>query len=272
MKNFDVIIGNPPYQRPKHQEGNHNNKPMWLSFLKLYTELLKKDGYVSVLVPGQVVKSTQWNQPGKGLKALEGLNITALKTGEEQYFDVASTISRVSGFNGQKQRKILVNGEIIADLSKRPWLPAVQCPEAYSILDKVSSLANNFEFVIQTSAYENKQHHGVDTSFGMYRMNHYYGYKTYLRCDREEKNLLWLSMECENKQKAEGLRDLMRSKLFTALRRITFFEPNTSFGILNGFTYNDDCLGASDDEIYSIYGLTTSEIAFVESLQKKPTR
>lgn len=272
MKQFDVIIGNPPYQRPKHQEGNHNNKPMWLSFLSLYKELLKKDGYLSVLVPGQVVKSTQWNQPGKGLKVLEGFNITALKTGEEQYFDVASTISRVSGFNGQKQGKILVNGSITADLTKRPWLPAVQCPEAYSILDKVSSLQHNFKFVIQTSAYENKQRHGDDTSFGMYRMNHYYGYKSYLRSDRQEKNLLWLSMECENKEKADGLRDLMRSKLFTALRRITFYEPNLAYGILNGCTYNEDCLGAPDGLLHALYGLSEAEVELVESLQQKKAR
>ena len=38
---FDVIIGNPPYQRPKHAEGNKDNRPLWISFLKLSGELLR---------------------------------------------------------------------------------------------------------------------------------------------------------------------------------------------------------------------------------------
>lgn len=241
---------------------------MWLSFLGLNKELLKKDGFMNILVPGQVTKSTQWFIPGKGIKALEGFNITSLKTGEEAHFDVITTVTRVKGFNGQKQKSIEINGEFTTDLNTRPWLPAIQNKEAYSILDKVSSLSNRFEFLIQTSAFENKQRHGNETSFGMYRMNHYYGYHTYLREERVEKNLLWLSMECGSREKAEALRDLMRTKLFTALRRITFYEPNTSYGILNGFTYNDECLGVGDKEVYAAYGLTELEIDFVESLQK----
>ena len=60
---------------------------------------------------------------------------------------------------------------------------------------------------------------------------------------------------------------LTHSKLFTAFRRLTFYEPNYAFHFLNGLTYPDD-IPTTDEEVFAAYGLTQAEIDFVESWQK----
>lgn len=48
MKDFDVILGNPPYQDSKNKNKAH---PLWVKFIERSFQLLKKDGYLSFISP-----------------------------------------------------------------------------------------------------------------------------------------------------------------------------------------------------------------------------
>jgi hypothetical protein len=59
----------------------------------------------------------------------------------------------------------------------------------------------------------------------------------------------------------------MESKLFTAFRQLTFYEPNFAHLLLSGLTF-PNLIPTTDDEVFAAYGLTQKEIDFVETLQK----
>lgn len=266
---FDVLIGNPPYQRPKHSEGNKDNRPLWIDFLSKCGELLANGGHMSLLVPGQVVKTTRWTERGKGLKSLEWGNVTGIRTEVEKHFSVGTSIYQVTATTGRQGRETLINDEIKVDFTKQPWLPTEVTADSLSLVSKISSHDNNFRFKLCPSL------DGIeDQSIGMYRMNQDYGYSVEITSKRrktkangEPLKLMWLNMDCESAEQAENLKRLMKSKLFTALRRLTFYEPNYSHLFINGMTYPNQ-IPHTDEEIYTAYGLTKSEIKFVEKFQK----
>ena len=266
---FDVIIGNPPYQRPKHAEGNKDNRPLWLEFLSKCGELLVDGGHMSLLVPGQVAKTTRWSEPGKGLKALKWGNITSIQTDAHKHFNVGTSIYHVTATKEKQSKKTLIDGKVEVDLTDRPWLPTIVTPDSLSIIDKVSLHANNLCFKLCPDL------DGIeDQSILMYRMNQDYGYSAEITSKRrktkangEPLKLMWLNMDCGTPEQAENIKRLMRSKLFTALRRLTFYEPNYAHLFINGITYPDQ-IPHSDEEVYKAYKLTESEITLVESLQK----
>lgn len=259
---FDVIIGNPPYQRPKHAEGNKDNRPLWLDFLKRGGELLNEGGWMSLLVPGQVAKSTRWDEAGKGFKALEWGNITSIKTGMEDYFNVGSLISQVTVTTG-KQGLIDVNGREV-DIKARPWLPLNPSPEAFAILDKISSQANQFDFKLGLGT----ERIDPELSIGFWRLNQNYGFTPQFSSERDlTKKMMWIGCDVSSHEDGEKLIKLLKSKLFTAFRRITFYEPNYAHLLLSRLTF-PDVIPTEDSDIYKVYGLTPSEIEFVESFSK----
>jgi len=53
---FDVVIGNPPYQRPR--EVRNVGAPLWPDFIEKSTALVKDGGYVSFVVPSTWMKKS----------------------------------------------------------------------------------------------------------------------------------------------------------------------------------------------------------------------
>ena len=265
---FDVIIGNPPYQKPKKNESDGKNPhPLWLDFLKKTGDLIKDGGYTSMLVPASVAKTTRWAEPGRGFKSLSWGQITEIKTGLERFFSVGTEISNIVATTGN-QGIIKVNGEIDVDPLKRPWLPVRHDVEAFSLIEKIASQNNNFTF--QTTADFSAE----ERSFGLYRMNQDHGFSTQITSERrktkangEPLKLMWINMECASRGEAEKLMKLTHSKLFTAVRRLTFYEPNYAHLFLRGLTYPDQ-IPTSDEDVYKAYGLTEQEITYVETFQK----
>jgi hypothetical protein len=257
---FDVIIGNPPYQRPKHAEGNKDNRPLWIDFLTRTGELLVDGGWSSLLVPGQVAKSTRWDEVGKGFKALEWGNITSIQTGIEEWFNVGSKISQVTMTTGP-QGLVSVNGHLV-DITERPWLPTVCTPEAFSILDKISSQSNRFNFKLGLA----NDPLTSEWSIGFWRLNQNFGFTPQLSSERDTtKKMMWISRDASSKEEAERLMALLRSRLFTAFRRLTFYEPNYAHLLLSRLTY-PDVIPTTDEEVYEAYDITKKEVEFIDSI------
>jgi SAM-dependent methyltransferase len=257
---FDVIIGNPPYQRPKHAEGNKDNRPLWIDFLARAGELLSDGGWCSLLVPGQVAKSTRWDEAGKGFKALQWGNILSVKTGVESWFNVGSFISQVTVTTGE-QGLVNVNGHSV-DIAERPWLPTICAPEAFSILDKISSQTNRFSFKLGLA----NDPLTSEWSIGFWRLNQNFGFTPQWSSERDTtKKMMWISCDPSSKQEAEQLTVLLHSRLFTAFRRLTFYEPNYAHLLLSRLSY-PDIIPTTDEEVYEAYGITEKEVQFIESI------
>jgi hypothetical protein len=107
---FDVIIGNPPYQNPdkikKAANGRSaNGTPLWVKFIQKSAESLSEGGFLSLLVPAAVA-----TPGGRGMKAAKGLTPISITFGMEKFFNVKTEIALVTWEKTQRRRPFRVNG------------------------------------------------------------------------------------------------------------------------------------------------------------------
>jgi hypothetical protein len=106
---FDVIVGNPPYQNPDKTKKTANGRsangtPLWVKFIKKSAELLSEGGFVSLLVPAAVA-----TPGGRGMKAAKGLVPVSITFGMEEFFNVSTEIALVTWEKTQDSRLLKVN-------------------------------------------------------------------------------------------------------------------------------------------------------------------
>lgn len=82
---FDVVIGNPPYQLPGHNQDKSGHK-LYSEFAKLAFDKLAEGGFVSYLTPIGVFKKNKWFSLSK-LKGIKSVDFTA-----NDFFNVGATI------------------------------------------------------------------------------------------------------------------------------------------------------------------------------------
>lgn len=130
---FDVIVGNPPYNNSGKIKGQKNTSgtSLWVQFLKRTVEFLNPGGYSSLLVPSAV-----GNSNSVGWRALKDVNVVEIETGLETYFNVGTAISRVSFVNECPTPDLVVNGVKI-NRNEVNILPIVSDPMAVSIMQKI---------------------------------------------------------------------------------------------------------------------------------------
>lgn len=78
---FDVIVGNPPYQRPR--EVRNVGSPLWPEFIARSVELLRDGGYLSMVVPSTWMKKSSRS---KAWKAMAANNLIAVNPDVKQFF------------------------------------------------------------------------------------------------------------------------------------------------------------------------------------------
>jgi phospholipid N-methyltransferase len=127
---FDVVIGNPPYQKGK-------NSSFYVQFLKRAEEVLKPGGFFSMLVPS---KAALISSKAQKFFTLLGLNL--VEFGLESYFPhQGQPIAQFAGVKGESTKNILVKteGEELR-ISRDSVLPVRGAsPIAISILNKLFS-------------------------------------------------------------------------------------------------------------------------------------
>ena len=172
---------------------------------------------------------------------------------------MGSKISQVTMTTGA-QGLVKVNGHSV-DIVERPWLPTVCTPEAFSILDKISSQSNRFDFKLGLANDPTPQ-----WSIGFWRLNQNFGFTPQFSSERDTtKKMMWISQDSSSQEEGELLMKLLRSKLFTAFRRLTFYEPNYAHLLLSRLTY-PDVIPTTDQDVFKAYGITEKEIEFIDSL------
>ena len=114
---FDVLLGNPPFQHPTSK--SHNVK-LWPQFVRKSIELLKPDGFISLVTPDSLWRFDTSICRRQRASVLTSVDLSKVISSDD-YFSVGCSISRWFGNAGPYSGSTEVFGDSV-DLSQGPWL------------------------------------------------------------------------------------------------------------------------------------------------------
>lgn len=157
---FDVVIGNPPYQADNARSGM-GSKTLWDKFITLGISLLKKDGILSMITP------STWRGPNHTtLKALQSYQICAIRmmsreqaqyAFNKQQIDIAIDYYVVKNSSPSSLTRIIdvEDREYETDVTTIPFIPSVMSPEIMSLFD--FSKTNNVATLYNSSTFHSSR-------------------------------------------------------------------------------------------------------------------
>jgi hypothetical protein len=171
---FDVIVGNPPYQKPKSDSrmGSRGASELWAEFVTKSLSLLNTDGYLAFIHPNSWRKPEDRNNFWKLLtqdNQMEKLVMSSGK-GDQDWFGIGV---RVDYYILQKKAKykntVVIDHEGVThdlDLANFDWLPNYAIGEIAQLLGKGTSVLYN------TFYHTQKSHSDVITTDCKYPVVH----------------------------------------------------------------------------------------------------
>ena len=135
---FDVIIGNPPYQKSKYSD-------FYSCFFSKTAELLKEGGFFSMIAPSKGA-----NPMSRAQKPLARCGWNRVEFGFERYFpNIATVIAHYAGQKGYTGEavSVVVGGEERKAIKGTVFPLGTSDPVAYSVVEKIFNHQQKMPFV-----------------------------------------------------------------------------------------------------------------------------
>jgi Eco57I restriction-modification methylase len=171
---FDVIIGNPPYQRPKADSrlGSRGDTSLWDKFVLKSLDVLKSDGYLAFIHPNSWRKPDDRNDFWKLLTKTNQMHKLVMSSGKRD-LDWFGIGVRVDYYILEKtpryKNTTVIDHESVTydlDLSKFDWLPN------YAINEISAMLGKDLKVLYNTFYHTQKTHCDTSTSKFKYPVVH----------------------------------------------------------------------------------------------------
>ena len=132
---FNVVIGNPPYQRAKtsDKKGKSGNNSLYIEFIEKAIELSNVVAFVTP--PAALVKSTNLNEKTKTLSKMQTLKFINLDA--RQYFNVGSQISWWIWDKEYTGKTKVISNNVEFEMSDVSYLPPLIDELELSIYNKI---------------------------------------------------------------------------------------------------------------------------------------
>jgi hypothetical protein len=263
---FDVVIGNPPYQAPKNANGA-KMPPLWKKFIKVGAQHLKDGGFLSYLVPSQVAKFHEEGKPSPALQKVPELGVSLIETGMERYFNVGSEITLISFVKGAQSDTVSVNGSDW-NWAQNSWVPVKSEPELTSVLLKLFSYTGRLPFFIQSHSKE--LFVDPDKTLGCWGMNRgkNYGFIGIDSLEGKPRKVHLMCAEFKTKKLRDTALMLFESPVYAFIKQMTMFGSDVSFKTLSALPIPEgwESIKASDD-VADLFNLTDSEKDLISSFK-----
>lgn len=253
---FDVIVGNPPYQAPKNKNGA-KMPPLWKLFIKKGAQFLKPGGFMSLLVPSQVAKFHEEGKPSPALQKVSDLAVVEIETGAEQFFNVGSEICKISFIKGKQLDVINFNGNPWRWVDT-PWVPVKYDEKQIELLLKLFSFKGRMPFFLQSHS----KPLSVDPQltmgcWGMNRGKHY-GFLPLDELTQRKVHLMCASFE--SKELRDKAIQLFNSPVYAFIKTMTMFGSDVSFKTLSALPVPENWYTISGSaDVADLFSLSADE-------------
>jgi len=301
MADFDVVVGNPPYQSPGSAGGGlgGNQKKIYEDFVKISNNILKPEGYLLFIHPGnwrcgmkKVTKSIGNLLRNKILY----LNINTAK----KYFNVGTSFDWYLLQNKNNENNAIVetnDGIILLNLKKNKIIPNKLNNIVLSILDKTiyndllpklslfmtderikgesEIKINEFIYPLIQAGEKNKD----KIWYGKIKHPLQDNYKVfisaisdggYIHIGKDYGNAgIWqnIVLLCNNKNECDNYFNYFNSSLFRFISKICNFNRFYNYTLIDMIP-NITISITNNYDIYKYFNLTQEEIDYIESQVK----
>ena len=251
---FDVIVGNPPYQ--------NGNQGLWQDFSKKSVSLLKDGGTMTFVTPNSWANGSHLNTEKNIFNSiLQKYNCVEINTNANNYFKgIGKNISywtiKKEPYNGLT--KIIDKNKVAKniDISKYPFFLNIFSFEALEIFEKIIKYNSFYSEFVENSVL-------LDRCFAFPKAKHVsYDSKGYIYDDINENfptSKVRLNLDCNDKtlEQVKSIHSQFESSTFKFLWKIFGANDAGSFGwILRNMPKLPDNKIYSDADVYKELGLT----------------
>lgn len=258
---FDIIVGNPPYQDTSADRKKFNqlgNKKLWKMFLSKSSELVEYGGYISMLVPQAVTKSTNFGKPGDAISKMKGVQVLQIETNQEEFFNgVGIKICFITFKKTNEHQSAIVNGKY-EDFNKVGFVTAN--PELQSIALKLLLNDGTVKVTRHTGKLYNQE--CLSNMDGIWSTRFGKANFSFDRDENQTKEIFWKS---ENNG---SLINFLKSNLFcfVAWEGFVIVDKRWYHNFWSALSLKSEVTPTSSlDEIMDIYGLTQNEKNIIKS-------
>lgn len=260
---FDVVIGNPPYQK--------GNQGIWKNFVKKSVSILKNNGFFSFVTPNSWTNGSH-PQTEKNIFNwyMQKFNCVVINTNVNCHFKgIGKNISYWTLIKQPYQKKTKVidkdGKSTIIDISKYPFFINNFSFISLDIFEKVVNYGIFYSEFVENDAFYTRCYSFPKAKHISYKSK---GYKF----DHIEENFpsskIRLNLDCSNLslEQVQSIHSQFSSKLFRFLWDIYGATDAGSFGwILRNMPKLPNNKIYSDNDIYNFFNLTQEEIDYIES-------
>jgi len=265
---FDIIVGNPPYNDSEGIKGGGNN--LYVPFIGKSLSTIKENGYLCFVTNAGWLKKTNLKKRTILDDVLE-LNLLHLNINEcKKWFDVGGAMPFCYFLikNNNKYEKTNVvsiddnkniyNSSI--NLNQLSWVPRIVSDEVYSIIRKFTNKKFEFERIDSVS----EEHKNNRNIVGFKRLSHLV--KPY--CVKATNTLdkgTWIIIKSNNVNSDVAF---FNSPIFSFLNFIHRYDAVIYHYMIDYFGYDGDISNKTDQEIYEYFHLNQDEIDLIEKTIK----
>jgi hypothetical protein len=257
---FDVIVGNPPYNNEGKIKGSKQTSgtSLWLKFLKKIPTLLVDGGWSSLVLPAAV-----GNVNSQGWRSLRNCRIEGLETGVgKKFFKVGTEISVITFSKSEPEASHVVNG-VLVNRDLLPILPAVCDPVSLSIFTKICSQPVSMGWNRDNwPVFEEKADGKCVVGMSFLDRSKVYNLQTFEDLNQrslKKVNICWAETDFP-----VDLIRLMQSQLISFYAQQTMLSGNLSVGMVRAITFPKMWQNLkTNEEVFNAYGLTSEEVAYL---------